>query len=288
MLFEIKSTENQKIIQHEQFVCGKTKIKKLPVELILEIFSCLDLETLSKCSLVRKKWNRIASDPTLLRKAIYERAFNIKKWKMIFGKDITIPDEESKADFLALPLHISEIFEKLNRVYPEQKFELCWCVKSINDKPLTMINFGQFVKKHFPKNEHNFYSNILSYFHEKDSIKIHGHWIFISTEVIKGSESLKFFSQEQIIRDIKIKSKIPLTVPSLLDMFVCNVTKFLYSKKVDSIFESKTISSRSANQSDVGRMVIGNCTENGLVFSRELDTKKSVEIGIKASMNFWS
>ncbi len=109
------SEEFNKIKQHP--------IHSLPDELVLEVFSHLNLATLGTICCVSKEWKRLASEPILWKIAIYrEIAFGNDKWAQCFGKDI-VKDEDSKEEFSSLPLDIVEDYKRFQSAFPEKKCE---------------------------------------------------------------------------------------------------------------------------------------------------------------------
>ncbi len=79
-------------------------IKLIPDELVLEVFSHLNLATLSTICCVSKQWKQLAKKPIVWKIAIYnEIAFGNSKWAKYFGKDV-IKNEDIKEEFSSLPV----------------------------------------------------------------------------------------------------------------------------------------------------------------------------------------
>lgn len=97
-------------------------IKKIPKELILEIFSYLNFnDFLSSAQVNKKGWKFFANDPSLLKKVIYrEKTFNPEDWKVFFG--IPIENSECLKAFEALPKNIGELLKGPCPIFEGKKF----------------------------------------------------------------------------------------------------------------------------------------------------------------------
>ena len=93
----------------------------LPVELLLEIFSYLNLAVLGVSCRVSKEQKQLAREPILWKRAVYQEiAFSHKKWELCFGKEI-VKDEDSEEEFSSLPSDIAEILKSPCPAFPGKK-----------------------------------------------------------------------------------------------------------------------------------------------------------------------
>src|SRR3984957_19121861 len=134
----------------------KTDINVLPNELILEIFSLLNVVTLEKSCEVSKTWKELANDPIVCKKLVYrEIAFSNENWVLCFGKDI-VKDEDKKEEFSSLPGNILEILKSPCPIFSGKKVidthMLVRIPKTINSQLLTLNSLGQLAKRYFPNN----------------------------------------------------------------------------------------------------------------------------------------
>ena len=73
-------SNHQPVKDEKQGIIGDP-IEILPVELVLKVFSYLNLATLGSICCVSKQWKQLANDPKLWKVAIYrEIAFGNDKW----------------------------------------------------------------------------------------------------------------------------------------------------------------------------------------------------------------
>lgn len=97
-------------------------IKFLFSELVLEIFSHLNLACLGKVCQVNNKWKRLASEPNLWKITIYrDLAFGNDKWAKHFGVE-SVKDEECGKDLSSFPWkeYIADC-KKFKRLFPKIK-----------------------------------------------------------------------------------------------------------------------------------------------------------------------
>src|ERR1700722_13706196 len=127
MSFKIDSTINQHKHSVNQELVENIKqrpFNSLPVELVSEIFSQLNLATHGKSRLVSKRWDQFLGEPTRWKKTIYkEIAFGNEEWAKCFGKDVVKDEKDDKEEFLSLFPAIIEDCKRFKSVFPEKSLK---------------------------------------------------------------------------------------------------------------------------------------------------------------------
>src|SRR5208283_48237 len=125
------------------FLTGTQEIKTgsintLTDDCLLEIFSQLNLDLVSRASLCRvsHRWKRVASNPVLLKQVVYQTiAFRNADWAQC-EKDI-VKDEDDKKEFLSLPNDIYEIIKRTCQALPG---------KGVKDEKIMLVRKPESIK----------------------------------------------------------------------------------------------------------------------------------------------
>ena len=120
----------------------------IPPEVVVHIFSYLNLHELGVSRSVSKSWNEFASTPILWQSAIYrEIAFSSKNWAE-WNADL-VNDVDMRQEMLSLPKNIAE--ELRRSAFPGKSIGETHVLVRM-PKGLTIKKLGELAKKYFPNN----------------------------------------------------------------------------------------------------------------------------------------
>src|ERR1700730_1343622 len=106
-------------VKQESVGIKRDPLTAIPEELVLQIFSHLNLASLGASCQVRREWNRIAKDPYVWKMVVCgDVAFSSKKWAQYTGNEI-IKGEDISEEFSSLPENIVEILKSPCPAFPE-------------------------------------------------------------------------------------------------------------------------------------------------------------------------
>jgi hypothetical protein len=209
-------------------------IEILPDELVLEVFSHLNLATLGTICCVNKAWKRLANEPILWKIAIYrEIAFGNDKWAQCFGTDV-VKDEDNREEFSSLP---SDDFiadcKKFKSIFPERNAKdslmLVRLPKTLNGG-LTLKSLGELAKKYFSdSNSGRFIFDAIFQELEDKSID-KSQWVLMTKDVLPESQNKSYGEQQKIVADLAEKSLISYEVPDTLESAVCTLSQYFASR----------------------------------------------------------
>jgi hypothetical protein len=208
----------------------------LPDELILEIFSHLNLASLGKISLVCKGWKRLGCDPILWKTVIYrDVAFGNDKWARAFGKEV-VKDEDNREEFSSLPWNefIADC-KTFKCLFPEKnakdRLMLVRLPKTLNGA-LTLRNLGELAKKYFPYNYRGYgyiwfgIANALD-----DNPMDKSRWVLMTRDVLSGSKEKCYEDQLLSIAALAEKSLMCYEVPGLVESTACILSQYFMDSK---------------------------------------------------------
>jgi hypothetical protein len=209
-------------------------MNNLPDELILGIFSYLNLAALGTVCSVSKEWKRLANDPFLKKDAIYREVsvFDNDKWIKYFGKDI-LKEEDRKEAIFSLPLNIFKDFERFKEIFPEKNAKdnlmLVRLPKSLNGG-LTLKNLEELAKIYF-SNSHAGYRfispSIVEDLGDKSIDK--SYWVLMTKDLLPGSRSKSYGEQQKIIARLAEKSLAGYEVPGTLEAALSILSHYFIS-----------------------------------------------------------
>lgn len=274
-----------------------SKIKTLPLELQVEVFSYLRPSELRAVCLTDKIRNQIINRSDLKKESIYrDFAFNSGDWKKFCKKDVDMEKERS-----SLP---RDIWSKLNspcpvffepvstsiwggfsscRVASNQKrigqtHMLVWIPKKVGGETLTLNSFGKVLREYFPDNNlHNGYKYLASFVegrHGEVGIAKSG-WVLMTKDVVPGSKNTSYVYQKQLLRNVKEISSYE--VPKTIEAIVCISTKYFKSKQ--RLFVDKPLAYTRCQGLEEDRfpVYVGKFSEGGLgVYSSRFDLRHSL------------
>lgn len=182
-------------------------VKKLPYEIILEIFSHFNLsDYVTACSL-NKNWNHLVENK-LWKNAFYKIAFKNDDWASVFGKD-AMENENNKEEFSSLPERVVDEYRKFKKQCPKIKnlkssLKLVRIPKTLNGG-LTLRTIGELAKLHFPDNKVGYdndpndsvFLNIMKEFGDK-SIDKSGWVLFLEDSLPESLHADRSFQEELI------------------------------------------------------------------------------------------
>jgi len=203
-------------------------------ELVLEVFSHLNLATLGTICYISKAWKRLVNEPILWKIAIHrEIAFGNNKWAQCFGADV-VKDEDNKEEFSSLP---SDDFiadcKKFKNIFPERNAKdslmLVRLPKTLNGG-LTLKSLGELAKKYFSASDTGYrliWSLIIQELGDKSIDK--SQWVWMTKDVLPGSRNKGYGEQQKIVADLAEKSLIGYEVPEIIESAVCILSQYFGS-----------------------------------------------------------
>jgi F-box domain len=210
-------------------------LNSLPEELVLEIFSQLNLATHGKSRLVSKGWNQFLGESTRWKRTVYKEIapFGNDEWAKCFGKDVVKNEEDDKEEFLSLSPAIVEDYRRFKSAFPEKsaKDSLMFVrlPKTLNGR-LTLKSLGEMAKRYFPDNDtgYNFISPAI--FDELGDKSIDkSRWVLMTKDVLPGSRYKSYDKQKYIIANLAQKALIGYEVPETLEAAACILAKYFDS-----------------------------------------------------------
>ena len=236
----IENKSNTNISSYENF---NNKIQDpiaiLPDELVLKIFSYLNLATLGTIYCVSKAWKQLANEPivnepNLWKTAIYrEIAFGNDKWAQCFGTNV-VKNEDNREEFSSLP---SDDFiadcKKFKSIFPERNAKdslmLVRLPKTLNGG-LTLKSLGELAKKCFSASDTGYriiWATIIQEQGDKSIDK--SQWVLMTKDVLPGSRDKSYGEQQKIVADLAKKSLISYEVPETLEAAACILSQYFGS-----------------------------------------------------------
>ena len=212
----------------------KDPLEILTDELVLKVFSHLNLATLGTICCVSKAWKRLANEPILWKIAIYtEIAFGNNKWAQYFGTDV-VKNEDNREEFSSLPSDdFIEDCKKFKSIFPERNAKdslmLVRLPKTLNGG-LTLKSLGELAKKYFSDNNTG-YKFIWPPIFEKlgDKSIDKSRWVLMTKDVLLGSSNKSYNEQQKIVAELAEKSLISYEVPETLQSAACILSQYFAS-----------------------------------------------------------
>ena len=285
-LIEYNSISNGFVIEEFNSI-KQDPISSLPEELVLEIFSHLDLATLGRICLVSKELKRIASDEKLWKKAdVYDKAISNKKWAQWFGEEV-VKDEDLEEEWRSLPWNIAGILESRCPIFPEKRVidthMLVRLPKTLNGG-LTLKSLGELAKKYFSNSDNGYryiWGPIVQELGDKSIDK--SHWVLMTKDVLPGSRNKSLGEQQKIVAELAEKSLISYEVPETLESAACILSQYFGSNT--RLFTDKPWTYTRCKEKVQGyQTVVGGFAPTGLNVCHDDDDDDS--IGVAALWKF--
>jgi hypothetical protein len=273
------------LIEYNNIVVKQDPMSLLPAELVVEVFSYLNLEALGRICLVSKGWKHLASDPILWKVAIYrEIAFGNDKWAWCFGKD-ALKDEDKKEEFASLPW--SEFIadcKKFKNLFPEKKGRECLMLvrlpKTLNGG-LTFKSLGELAKKYFPWCHTGYGYAIIAGSWDKPIDK--SRWVLMTKDVLPKSKHKSYVEQQKIVGRLAEKSLVGYEVPEMLEAAVCILSHY-FDSKIRLFNDNPWTYTRCKDEAMSVRINVGGFSPDGLSIS--LRPLEDQAVGVAALRKF--
>ena len=217
-------------------------LNSLPVELILEIFSQLNLATHGKSRLVSKGWDQFLGEPNRWQRAIYKEIapFGNEEWAKCFGKDVVKDEKDDKKEFLSLFSSIIEDCKNFKSVFPEKKMKdslmLVRLPKTLNGQ-LTLKSLGELAKRYFPNSDTGYkfiWPAIVNELGDKSIDK--SRWVLMTKDVLPESRNTSYAEQQDIVANLAQKNLIGYEVPETLEAAACILAQYFGSNTRTRLF----------------------------------------------------
>jgi hypothetical protein len=270
----------------ENFDETKDPIRIFPDELVLEIFSHLNLAKLGNICCVSKQWQRLANEPILWKIVIYrEIAFGNEKWAQCFGTNV-VKGEDNKEEFSSLPVDdfIADC-KKFKSIFPEKNAKdslmLVRLPKTLNGG-LTLKSLGELAKKYFSKNDKGYNFIMTPIVQELGDQSINkSSWVLMTKDVLPGSRNKSYGEQQKIVAELAEKSLINYEVPGTLESAVCILSQYFGSNP--HLFSSETFT-RCKEEVEGYQTCVGGFTSSGLSVIYAIDDYD--RLGVAAQRKF--
>jgi len=243
-------------------------------ELVLEIFSHLNLATLGTICCVSKQWKQLANDPILRKSAIYrEIAFGNDKWAQCFGKDV-VKDEDNREEFSSLPWNdFIEDCKKFKSIFPKKNARdtlmLVRLPKTLNGQ-LTLKSLGELAKKYFSDSGAGYriiWPGIVDELGDKSIDK--SRWVLMTKDVLPGSRNESYANPQKSVDELAEKSLISYEVPETLESAACILSQYFGSNT--RLFSDNPWTYTRCKEEVKGRqIVVGGFAPSGLVVNISL------------------
>lgn len=216
---------NESFNQLNELFVSPFDFKKIPKELVLEIFSFLNFEDLLSCSQVDKKdWIILANNNSLLKKIIYQdKTFNPEDWKALFG--IPLENSECLKAFETLPKNIGELLKGPCPIFAGKKFGQTHVITWM-PKDLTINSFAEMLIKN-PNNDlsfHGIWQDIRLKIGDRKLKK--SKWIAISKWSLDGATGAGYEQQKKCLDTIEMINFKCCKIPKTLEAMVSISTVF--------------------------------------------------------------
>ncbi|CDR33610.1 F-box protein [Criblamydia sequanensis] len=250
----------------------------LPDELVMAIFSCLNLSSLGTIGAISKSWKLLAEDPALWKNAIYrEIAFTNDIWAKVFGEEV-VKDEDRKEEYSSFPWKdfISDC-RKFKSLFPEKNAKEFLMIvrlpKTLNGQ-LNLKNLGELSKKCFKDSEtgYNFiWPTAMEEFGEKSIDK--SVWVIMTKDVLPGSRSKSYIEQQEMVRELAEKTLTGYGISNILKYSACILSQYFFDPNYRSFSSKPWTFTRSTDQLKGNQIVAGGVSANGLTISFSQDDK---------------
>jgi F-box-like len=232
--------DNPSPLSQETKVKGIDPLNKFPNELVLKIFSYLNLSALCTACYVSKTWSCLICEHEVWKGVIYrELAFSTTQWAEYFGKEY-VEKEDSQEEFLSLPSNIVEEYKKFQKAFPQKKakkdLHLIRIPKTLN-KELTLRNLIDLAEQHL-SNEYMNYQNIpgdICTLFENHSID-QSYWLLIIKDVSPQIFMTDYSKQKKIIDNLVKNNLINYEIPKTLEAVTYFITQHRLYKKKKELF----------------------------------------------------
>lgn len=191
-----------------------------PREILIEIFSSLDLEDLFPIALTSKNWHVLSNDPLLLKKIIFfKKTFNPIDWKLHFKDDPfiqKISDMATEEAFNALPNNIGVRFKAQCLHFPKMQMGKSHTIVWIQ-AGLTLNRYASLLDSKF---EHNLFSKSFIEKYGNEPIET-SRWLIMPTRIL-----VKNINQENFVKHIIALHGIDYFIPSALEALICMASTY--------------------------------------------------------------
>ncbi len=260
-----------------------------PRELILEIFSHLNLSSLGSIFSVIKKWDslgrelkKLENQENLWKMAIKKDiAFGNDKWAKYFGEEV-IKDEDKQEEFSSLPWNeFIEDSKKFKIIFPNKNAKeilmLVRLPKSLNGC-LNLKNLGKLSKKYFSQTKMGYRSiwqSVIAVLGDNSIEK--SQWVLMTKNVLPGSGNKGYDAQKAVVENLSEKGLKGYDMTRILESSVCILAHYFDSKVfLFSDFESSIRCKEIVRNHYV---VVGGFNSRGLFVSYNLFDDPRICVG---------
>lgn len=192
-----------------------SELGRVPNDLIVHIFSHLNLSDLGKCCCLSKHWQqRLKKQQIIWKTAIYhEIAFGYEKWKKYLGKE-AVKDENPQLEFESLPLNIAEILNSPCPYFLDKRVKDSFLLVRIPQSFKGLTHLRELSNDLF-----EIHPLIVSKFGDQTIER--SYWVLITKNILQNSHGRNYANQlREVDRPLK-KSGIGHVVPTLFEAAVC-------------------------------------------------------------------
>lgn len=199
----------------------------LPDELMIRIFSLLDLNEINGCSLVCKKWRKISTDKILLNQALIGKiALQNSPLADFFRFNL-------QEAISSLPQNILDILKSpcpiLRGKFIFQTHILAWIPTTIQDEPTTINKLGTLIQSRFPDHDRGYISVrdvVLSIIGDRP-LDGSSRWVLMSKSSLEGSILKGEDELQAMVDSLSQDSKATYRIPSTLEALIAIFTNYL-------------------------------------------------------------
>ena len=209
-------------------------VKRCPDAVSLSILSCISFTALAGVCRVSKRWQRLASDPLLLKRTVYrDIAFGSQQWTRCLNKGLKqeemIKYEYDAEEFASLPLDIGKILKSSCLAFPGKRVVQTHMLVRLS-RGFTIKSFGELVKRCFPQNPdgYRYIWDAIAKEHGDTSVD-EPIWLLMTRDVLPGSRGLSFAKHQAMVAKLAEDSQAAYEVPTTLEAVACIFAQYFSS-----------------------------------------------------------
>ena len=259
-------------------------------ELMLDIFSRLDLSSLGASRQVCRNWNQIAKAERLWRNVIYrEIAFSNRDWARCFGPEVVVHEDRGEElaslpwqQFIADNRKFHELFpDKSGKDHlmlvripktltatrlPDTKDEQGRRIEGELVSGLTLNSLGQLAKQYFPQNGRGYWyiwGPVVSELGDRPIDR--SCWVLMTKDVLEGSRKQSYSEQQEMVANLARQSFPGYEVPGTLEAATCILSQYFADSKTRLYSDDPWIFTRCKDSvQDCLQTIVGGFASAGL------------------------
>ena len=264
--------------------------KVFPNELVLEIFSRLNLARLGSICSVSKAWKQLVNRPILWKNVIYrEIAFGNDKWAQCFGPDV-IKNEDNKEEFSSLPYDefIADC-KKFKSIFPGRNAKdilmLVRLPKTLNGG-ITLKSLGELAMKFFSASKLGYkciMPSIIQKLGDKSIDK--SQWVLMTKDVLPGSRKKSYVEHQKMVSDLAENYLNNYEVAEVLESTAC-ILSLYFGSNIRLFSDSPCTYTHCQENVEDFQIIVGGFAPTGLNIEHDYCNPGHELLGVAAMRKF--